>query len=222
MQDELFIAEMYRNEDAPVLTFLSQKFNSRPFSYWEVGSGLGRFPRLIKSKFPKAEILCLEINSDLAKITRKNGLKTVVGTITDPKINQVFDVVHCSHVIEHFGFPKVAQVLDEMLKRTKIGGFLIIRSPLMHPGFYKDIDHVRPYPPQSIVTYLNLKQQQRTSSFEARQVLRFERREALQIGYFYQFPLMRILNYLLKLSWIKFKKPADRPNGYVLILERTQ
>ena len=70
-------------------------------------------------------------------------------------------IVHCSHLIEHFKYPEVAQVIDELLRVTKIGGICIIRSPLMWEYFYCDLDHVRPYPPEAIISYFNNDQQQR-------------------------------------------------------------
>lgn len=219
---EKYQEETVKNEDKPVTVFLADKFGKQEScSYLEVGSGMGRFPLLVRTQFSHFKITCLDINPDLVKETTKEGFKSIHGSILNHKFPpQIFDVVHCAHVIEHFGFPQVAVALDEMLRILKPDGYLIIRTPLMHSGFYINIDHVRPYPPQSILTYFGLQQQQKKSPYKITVIKKWFRREVIQIEYFSKSLFIKILNQSFLALWIKYRWFCARPNGYVLILQK--
>lgn len=161
-QKQKFIDTTNNNEDYEVLNFLKGLSKKNQFQYLEIGSGFGRFPLKIKDLFKNLDIECLEINPDLAKITEASGLKTTVNDAVNlPFDGESFDILHCSHIIEHFKYPDVINFLDELIRITKNKGYIIIRSPLMSPDFYLDIDHIRPYPPETILNYFNNAQQQK-------------------------------------------------------------
>jgi ubiquinone/menaquinone biosynthesis C-methylase UbiE len=207
------------NEDKPVISFLkmfSDKIKNKQ-KYLEVGSGHGRFMLKIKDAYPNLDVEAIEINRDLSESTNKRGIKTINKDFLNNNFkDQEFDIVHCSHTIEHFGYPKIVEFLDELFRVTKINGFIIIRSPLWHPGFYNDIDHVRPYPPKTIFNYLRNFQQQKKSPYDAIKILDWPRKECWLIDNI----MGRALNSLFKLSWIYFKFPSNKQNGYVLILKK--
>lgn len=206
------------NEDAPVLSFLNTLTNNN-YEYLEVGSGLGRFPLLLKSKNYPLNITCLEINEKLANDLRSQGFKVIQGSILEsPFPENSFDVVHCSHVIEHFGYPDVIKLLDYLVSITKTNGHIIFRSPFMHPGFYNEIDHIRPYPPKTILSYFNNPQQQIKGTGRVKLITNWTRREAASInnnlkGIYY-------INLLLKFLWTKFNWPKAKANGYVAIFKK--
>ena len=80
----------------------------------DLGSGLCSAPQFFKSILPQARIACLDSNMDLVALAKKQGFEAVQGNVIDlPFADDSFDVVHCSHVIEHLDYPAVTQALDE-------------------------------------------------------------------------------------------------------------
>lgn len=208
--------------DKLVFDFLSSAIGKRKkIKYLEAGSGWGRFAKKINNQF-NFDITCLEINFDLAKSTKAFGLDTVNQNIikTDFSDNN-FDIIHCSHVLEHFNYPNVIKALNEMLRILKGNGYLIIRGPLMHPGFYDDIDHVRPYSPDSITNYFkpSLGQQEK-GGYKVEEVLRKYRRKV----YFTYNPnhsrLKYVLAALFSVLWLLFSITFGYKNGYLLIIKK--
>lgn len=192
-----------KNEDDVVLNFIdSMGVKDEKTKYFEVGSGTGRFPEIIQKKRPDFSVKCLEINNDLVNMTRGKDLDTVLGSVLNlPFQNEEFDIVHCSHVIEHFGYPDIIQVFDEIFRVTKNKGCVIIRSPLMHRGFYFDIDHVRPYPPESILNYYNNPQQQAVGKCKIEKIKVWYRREVVSAWFLPEIP-RKAIDLLLRILWI--------------------
>ncbi len=222
--DKIYIEydkKTYKKEDDVVFSFLNGLDVKNKIDYLEVGSGLCRFPLIIKDKYRNLSIKCLEKNKDLVDFGVGKGLDVVYGDVTKISFDdQKFDVVHCSHVIEHLDYKSVTESLDEMLRILKPNGYLIIRSPLMYPGFYFDIDHIRPYPPESILSYFSNRQQQKKGKYKVEEVVRWYRKEAVLI-YNSRNTMFKILNLALKFSWLFFNYPKAKPNGYVMIMKRS-
>jgi ubiquinone/menaquinone biosynthesis C-methylase UbiE len=210
-----------QNEDRVILRFINNlNAKNNIINYLEVGSGVGRFPEIVKQKFSNLSIKCLEINNNLVSITREKGLDTIQGNILNsPFQNEEFDITHCSHVIEHLGYPDIVHVLDEIFRITKKGGYVIIRSPLMYPGFYFDIDHVRPYPPESILNYFNNEQQQKMGSCKITEIARWYRKIPI-IFYNTDSFILRAVNLLSRSLWTIIGLPRSKPTGYILILKK--
>ncbi len=220
-QKEIFLNKSFSREDQPVLNFFESLKKNKNLDYLELGSGMGRFPLKLKNIYKEIKIECVEINPDLAKETNDKGLKTTVATATSlPFKDQNFDIVHCSHLIEHLGFPDITNALDEIVRVTKPNGYIIIRSPLMHPDFYWDIDHIRPYPPETILNYFKNRQQQKIGESNLKEILCWYRRENCKIYNIGFSKIKNITNGLLALLWTYFKLPFSRKNGYVLILQK--
>lgn len=134
----------------------------------------------------------------------------------------IFDVVHCSHVIEHLPYPQVIHALDELVRVCKNNGLIIIRSPLwVNHRFYNDIDHFRPYPPQSILNYFSNQQQQKVSRYKVKEVTRWYTKIYYEINpYLCDYKIVKYINLLLQLSWFLFNFPKDRPNNYGIVLRK--
>lgn len=208
-------------ENRPVLEFLKNISAGESLRYLEVGAGLGRFPNLLKqdSSLSSLDVTCLEINPNLCDNLKKQNLKTIQGSIMDmPFPENSFDIVHCAHVIEHFGYPDITNVLDELVRVTKIHGHIVIRSPLMHSGFYNDIDHVRPYPPKCILQYFDNQQQQKQGGHQLKLMQAWPRKNAPGIPL--ELPGINSLNLLLKIFWTAWNWPQGKANGYVAIFEK--
>lgn len=55
-----------------------------------------------------------------------------------------------AHIIEHFDYKSLLEMMERYLKVLKPGGALIIATPLLSHRFYDDFDHVKPYSPIAI------------------------------------------------------------------------
>ncbi len=210
-----------KREDKGVLDFL-HKVDNKEKLYIEIGAGLGRFIGLVKKQY-QFQCSAVEINNDLANKVEQMGIKTYNINFLDNELPENhFDVVHCSHVIEHVAYPKVIQFLDELIRITKPGGHIIIRSPLLTADFFTCIDHIRPYPPKAILDYYSNPQQQVTGKHSISAVKIRLRRGAYQVNPYSYSPLFRGINLLLKLSWGLFRFPFSKPNGYTAIFVKNQ
>ena len=215
-----YIKETKKREDAPVINLL-HSLPKEPLSYLELAAGTGRFPLLL-SRDPSLEhidITCIDISKDLVDALTSSGLNAVQGDVRSLPFDMgSFDVVHASHIIEHFGYPDISDVLDEMFRVLKKGGYLIVRSPLMHPNFFNDLDHIRPYPPKSVLQYYANEQQQKTGKGEIKLISNWNRRQTAHIAL--PLPGITRVNNLLKKLWIKYGWPRGRANGYVAVFQK--
>jgi ubiquinone/menaquinone biosynthesis C-methylase UbiE len=189
----------------------------------DVGSGLADFADFTFKAYPKIKITCVDINESLVKLAIKKGYRGQVAEITKlPFETEQFDVVHCSHVIEHLAYPAIVRALDEMLRVTKKGGVLILRSPLiLNHRFYNDIDHIRPYPPAAILNYFNYEKQQKRSDYSVIEIHRWYTRIYFELDQNrYTGKFAKYLNLIFKLSWSALRFPSARPNNYGLVLKK--
>ena len=123
----------------------------------DVGCGVGRFlKQLPMSSYGidwNADNL-LQISPDT---TRLQG-----DALRLPFADCSFDGVHCSHLIEHFASLDAYRHLLELGRVIRVGGILIIRTPVLWKGFYNDLTHVRPYNPEVFLRYMCQKGGQKT------------------------------------------------------------
>lgn len=71
-----------------------------------------------------------------------------------PFSDNQFDVIHCSHIIEHLYPEELYDLLKNCNRCIKDGGYLIISAPLMWEHFWDDLSHIRPYSPVILKKYL--------------------------------------------------------------------
>jgi SAM-dependent methyltransferase len=115
----------------------------------DVGCGYGRNMLLFQNNKLKGKIEGIEINKDVALINKKKGLCCY--TVKEfKKIDKKYDCIIFSHIIEHFTPDKLIAFIEEYLSHLKKNGHVIIATPLLWKGFYKDFDHVKPYHPVGI------------------------------------------------------------------------
>lgn len=226
------------NEDRSVIELFESLNPTQHYELLEVGSGLCRFVKKTSQRFPNISITCVEINEDLAQIAKDAGFEVQNVSFLNNNIeSNRYDIVHCSHMIEHFAYPEIRLVLDELFRVTKKNGYLIIRSPLLWEHFYDDLDHVRPYPPESICNYLYNPQQQSVGKNQIDIVRLWYRTRPIEhqpinrssliycitpLRLFYNKHILSHLNKQLEKMWNKYRWPATKPNGYVMILKKKQ
>lgn len=210
--------KMRSNEDKPVFCFLEKHFNNKSIKFLDIGSGDGRFLFELKKR-AVFDITSIEINKDLSDKLDQSGLNCInKDFLKNDFENNYFDLVHCSHVIEHIAFPNITLFLNELFRVTKKNSYVIIRSPLLHKFFYNDIDHVRPYPPEAIHNYFNLDQQQIKGANKIKEICRWYRRWPFIINSNNKIALY--INSFFALAWVYLHFPFSRRNGYVLILQK--
>ena len=236
IQKNLATRELRDNEDSSIIDLLEGLDSTKIYTFLEVGSGLCRFVKKIHQLFPNITITCVEVNKDMAQLAKDEGCVVYNNSFLENNLeSDCYDIVHCSHMIEHFAYPEIRLVIDELFRVTKKNGYLIIRSPLMWEHFFDDLDHVRPYPPQSIMNYLYNPQQQtvgknkvdlvrvwyRTCPIEHNPIDRSSRLYCITpLRVLYNKLILPRRNSRSEKLWNKYRWPATKPNGYVMILRK--
>jgi len=181
----------------------------------DVGCGVGRFI----ANDPK-RIMGVDNSEESIKICKSYGFDVRKCNITKlPFVDNSFDAVNCSHVIEHL-FPKDAyNLLKEMNRIIKPGGIMCLSTPLLHNRFYWDFTHIKPYYPQAILHYLekNKSNQQTLQKIGSYKVIKLKYRHP-QLFAISDSPvwfLSPIFNILHRFGISSFKR-----DGYTLILKK--
>ena len=209
-----------RKEDRIVFRFINSLKNDNEIRYLEVGAGAGGFVKRVKAGY-RFDITAVEINRELAEKNIENGIETLnIDFLKNNFADDSFDVTHCSHVIEHIPYPAIIDFLDELVRVTKIGGCVIIRSPLMKSNFFFDIDHIRPYPPQAILNYYSNEQQQRVGKYKVQKHLVKILSDPIRINPYSLTPFWRSINMLFRLLHIYLGLSLGKAGGYVAIFRK--
>lgn len=117
----------------------------------DIGAGDGYF-----SEYCKRDDFCLYDGNEKSVVSLKSKYpNSYYGRLPDlPFEDRCFDVIHCSHVIEHLSPETLYLSLKEIDRCLKDGGYLIISTPLLWENFYTDLSHVKPYYPLVFIKYL--------------------------------------------------------------------
>ncbi|MBT4540731.1 class I SAM-dependent methyltransferase [Candidatus Woesearchaeota archaeon] len=184
----------------------------------DVGCGIGRFISLSPKR-----ISGIDHSDDSIRICKKKGYNVTKANVKNlPFDSGSFDGVHSSHVIEHL-YPEYAyEMLTELVRVLKVGGIMVIRSPMLYEGFFDDFTHVKPYHPKALFHYLITEEktdQTTKSPINAKfKLLKLKYRRAplfLGIEDTKLFFLTPIFNLLYGFGISSFKK-----TGYMLILKK--
>lgn len=147
----LLTKKMSRNEMKQWERILSPV--DRNVSVLEVGCGRG-----VKTDFLRSQgfnnIIGVEKNEFQVTECRKRGLNVLtLDEFSEKHSEDKFDLLILSHIIEHFDFNGVVEFIDGYLKHLRPGGMLLIATPMLHPHFWLDLDHYKPYYPQGIKNF---------------------------------------------------------------------
>jgi len=186
----------------------------------DVGCGTGRFI----SKSPE-RIMGVEHNQDSVEECLKKGYNVVKADVKKlPFDNESFDGVHCSHVIEHLQPKDAYKLLSEIVRVLKKNGILVIRTPMLYPGFYDDFTHVKPYHPKALLHYLTTYEKSEQTTLTPIKgkfkVLKLKYRKAplflniLDTPLFFIFPLFNF--------FYRFRISSLKKTGYMLILKKLE
>lgn len=134
--------------DLPIMLNFLQKYSQQDCRVLDVGCGYGKKTRGIATA--GYDVLGVEINQQIVAVNQQTGLNCI--TVEEFLQNQdLYDVILMSHIIEHFHPSDLKDFMDFYLNRLKVGGYLIIATPLLTEYFYDDFDHVKPYLPLGIL-----------------------------------------------------------------------
>jgi len=124
----------------------------------DLGCGVGHFLKL-----GNGNIVGIDTNHESLKESRKYSNKLVHGNILQlPFSDASFAGINCSHVIEHLIPNDAYRLLLEMNRVLKVGGTLIISTPVLWKGFFEDLTHIKPYYPGAIMHYYGKEKTQPT------------------------------------------------------------
>jgi SAM-dependent methyltransferase len=134
-------------EDQVALRFIQRcAVTKEGFSVLEAGCGAGRFLRKLRSELPRAILQAFDVNERCVRALQREGFDCRLTAISNlPYEDASFDLVHCSHVIEHLTPEVFTIAMNELGRVLRPRGILIIRTPLQHPGFFEDFDHIKTY-----------------------------------------------------------------------------
>ena len=141
----------YATHKRPVFFDLAGAYITPESKVLDIGAGKGDF----SDHFNRTDFYLFEGNPETAAILRTRHPNTTEGLLPRlPYDDGFFDVIHCSHVVEHLQHQLFYDSLTEMDRCLKKGGVIIISAPLDWEGFFDDLSHVRPYPPSVYVRYM--------------------------------------------------------------------
>lgn len=130
---------------------LAAPFMSADSRVLDIGPGRGDF----SDHHNRTDFYLFEGNPETVELLRQKHANVFEGLLPDlPFENGFFDLIHCSHVVEHLEPQTFYDSLKEMDRCLAPGGHLVISTPLLWDGFYNDLSHVRPYNPKTFKNYL--------------------------------------------------------------------
>lgn len=116
----------------------------------DIGAGNGSF-----AKYCDRYDFYLMDGNPLNKILNSVFPNYVINQLPEiPFENSFFDIIHCSHVVEHLDSQCLYDSLIQINRCLKPNGYLIISAPLLTDFFYDDLSHVKPYNPAVFIKYL--------------------------------------------------------------------
>lgn len=135
------------SEERTIVKFVKSLNLRSNYKILDVGCGYGRILKLLKENNIYAT--GIDINKNIVEHNINSGLNCM--NLNDfNNSDDLYDLIIMSHIIEHFQPSDLLEFMESYLDRLKLGGSLIIATPLESPIFYCDFDHVKPYYPWGI------------------------------------------------------------------------
>jgi SAM-dependent methyltransferase len=136
----------FDSEVRTILRFVGGACAGRPKGcrVLDVGCGYGRNLRPLQAA--GFEVMGVDANPEVVKANEAAGLPCVTSAQL-AGMQDAYDVILMSHVIEHFTPLDLVPFMDGYLDRLRPDGRLVIATPVLTRYFYDDFDHVKPYHP---------------------------------------------------------------------------
>lgn len=117
----------------------------------DIGAGDGAFASFCN----RPDMYMIDSNADSVAYFKTKFPNYQHATLPQlPYQNDFFDIIHCSHVIEHLQPQELYDTLVEMDRCLKPDGYIVISTPLMTDQFYDDLSHTKPYHPSIFYRYM--------------------------------------------------------------------
>ena len=188
----------------------------------DAGCGTGTF----LDTLPVNEKIGFDLNSDNVLYCQEKGLSVREGSVLDiPFVNDSFDVVHCSHVMQVFSNNDAAQMVQELARVTKPKGLIIISTLNWFSRFYRHPENARPYPPDVFWRYFGRQEGESSPMFPDMPFCRIEkiwlRRPALvEFDFSINKDLAGVGHILNVLQYKFFLRKFWAYNSYIIILQK--
>jgi SAM-dependent methyltransferase len=192
----------------------------------DIGPGEGEFARNPALRnYPN--LYLLEGNPETVETLRRSFKNVMLyrAPETIPFEDASVSYIHCSHLIEHLHHNELYQLLKEMDRVLKRNGIIIISTPMLWNGFYRDLSHVKPYNPEVLINYMCEKSPDRTNRsisdrYTVQDIIYRYQAQDYDEGWgstfiVFDFVLQSIKYVLLKLGIKRVQK-----NGYMIILKK--
>lgn len=203
---------------------IARKYIKKNSKVLDVGAGDGAFSEYCDRK----DFFLFEGNPESVNNLKSKFPNVFHGNLpTLPFEDKYFDIIHCSHVIEHLSPAVLHQTISEFDRCLKDGGVLVISAPLLWSKFYNDMSHIKPYNPTVIIKYLTINKYNtgtRSNISESYQVesliYRYAEKDILEEIYFIKnkwffWGVKKFMNLLYKMGMRKYEK-----SGFTLVIKR--
>lgn len=220
IKEIIFRLRDIRSEEEKILEFISSLRLSSDQVLLDIGCGYGNKLKPIQALGINA--IGVDANAVLIQRNREAGLSCMTAD-EFKQTDDIYDVLLMSHIIEHFMPERLLEFMDSYLDRLKLGGHLIIATPLNSPYFYDDFDHVKPYHPVGIDMVFGGSELQ--VQYYARNCIQLQdlwfRREPLKLTFFAGLyvekhsRLPKLINLLLALLFHLSFGVIGKTNGWV-------
>jgi len=118
----------------------------------DVGCGFGeKMEWLIKDGYSPHGV---DVNAETVRAAQEKGFHCVTPDAL-ALTHDVYDLVLMVHIVEHFHPSDLLAFLDGYLDRLRVGGYLLVATPLEWNNFYADFDHIKVYHPNAFISVMS-------------------------------------------------------------------
>ena len=133
-------------------------YSNKGLKILDIGSGLCNYypDNVIESK---NFYYAFDLSDELRELIEKRGITFLKGDLLKDKLafkENYFDIIICSHVIEHIEDP--SNILFEINKLLKISGILFLKTPdikVVKWNFFNDFTHKKAYTKNSLLEQID-------------------------------------------------------------------
>lgn len=212
----------YATQDKRVFFGIVKDYLKSDYKVLDVGAGNGSFAHYIKHR----NIYLYDGNPKSVEKLKKDFENCYLGQLPNlPFENNSFDIIHCSHVVEHLEPQVLYDTLKEIDRCLKKNGYLIISAPLLWNNFYDDLSHFKPYNPYIFIKYLVQEEEtsptrKKISSQYSIEKLQYRYRELSMLENIYNINNNLIIKVMFKLHnlFYRFGLRKYIKNGFTLVL----
>lgn len=165
-----------------LITFLN-KYANKKDKILDIGCGIGENMTMIKQAGFN-NVIGVDISIDMVNESRSKGHNAYdVNMLNDLYLKDI-DILLFSHVLEHINYPEIVQIMESYFSMCKKDAKVIIVMPVLSDIFFNDVDHIKPYYPNGLMTLFSNKKvsRQYQSDFNL-QILDIDFRKEILVSY---------------------------------------